>query len=352
MDINDLNYILYLANGLNASDIHLSSGVPPYVRINGDIRPLEGFTNPLTPKDISNILLSIIDKYNQEALLKNLQTDFAYHNVETNSRYRVNAFKSVKGLSVVFRKLNMVIPKLEDIGFPSIMKKIANLEKGLVLICGATGSGKSTTLAILLDYINRNKNKHIITIEDPVEYLHETKQSLVDQREVGKSVKNFSDGLRGALREDPDIILVGEMRDKETIRMALTAAETGHLVLSTLHTMSASKTVDRIINSFDSEEKDIVRNMLSTSLQTIVLQTLLKNSTNSGRIAAFEIAIATSALRNLIREDKIYQIDSLIQTGSRYGMMTMAEYVEKLLRDGMVDIEEALSKLSKIDEQL
>lgn len=352
MDINDLNYILDLANGLDASDIHLSSGVPPYVRINGDIRPLEGFTNPLTPKDISNILLSIIDKYNQEALLKNLQTDFAYHNAETNSRYRVNAFKSVKGLSVVFRKLNMVIPKLEDIGFPSIMKKIANLEKGLVLICGATGSGKSTTLAILLDYINRNKNKHIITIEDPVEYLHETKQSLVDQREVGKSVKNFSDGLRGALREDPDIILVGEMRDKETIRMALTAAETGHLVLSTLHTMSASKTVDRIINSFDSEEKDIVRNMLSTSLQTIVLQTLLKNSTNSGRIAAFEIAIATSALRNLIREDKIYQIDSLIQTGSRYGMMTMVEYVEKLLRDGVVDKEEALSKISKIDEQL
>ena len=341
-----------MANNLNASDIHLSSGVPPYVRVNGDIEPLEGFTAPLTPKDISNILLSIIDKYNQESLLKNLQTDFAYHNPETNSRYRVNAFKSVKGLSVVFRKLNTVIPKLEDVGFPSIIKKIANLDKGLVLICGATGSGKSTTLAILLDYINRNKNKHIITIEDPVEYLHETKKSLVDQREVGKSVKNFSDGLRGALREDPDIILVGEMRDKETIRMALTAAETGHLVLSTLHTMSASKTVDRIINSFDSEEKDIVRNMLSTSLQAIILQTLLKNSTNNGRVAAFEVAIATSALRNLIREDKIYQIDTLIQTGSRYGMMTMAEYVEKLLRDGMVDKEEALTKISKIDEQL
>ena len=350
MDKNDLNKILNMASDLNASDIHLSTGVLPFIRINGDIVPLTEFSTPLASKDISNILLDIMDRYSQESLLKNLQTDFSYCNELNNSRYRVNAFKSVKGLSVVFRKLNTVIPKLEESNFPSIMKKIVNLEKGFVLICGATGSGKSTTLAVLIDYINRHQAKHIITIEDPVEYLYETKVSLIDQREVGKSVKNFSDGLRGALREDPDIILVGEMRDKETMRMALTAAETGHLVLSTLHTMSASKTVDRIINSFDSEEKDIVRNMLSTSLQIIVLQTLLKNSTNTGRIPAFEIAIATSALRNLIREDKIYQIDSLIQTGSRYGMMTMAEYVEKLLRDGLVNKEEALSRITKVDE--
>lgn len=350
MDKKVLNYILNLATKLNASDIHLSSGSFPYVRVNGDIIKLSEFNNIITSKDISNILLEIMDKYNQEFLLKNLQTDFGYHNEENNTRYRVNAFKSIKGLSIVFRKLNSNIPRLEDSDFPDIFKKIVNLEKGLVLICGATGSGKSTTLAILLDYINRNKNKHIITIEDPIEYLHETKQSLVDQREVGKSVKNFSDGLIGALREDPDVILIGEMRDKETIKMALTAAETGHLVLSTLHTMSASKTIDRIINSFASNEKDIVRNMLSTSLQAIILQTLLKNSDNTGRIAAFEIAIATGALRNLIREDKIYQIDSIIQTGCKYGMVTMDEYIKKLLRDGLVNTEEALSKITKIDE--
>lgn len=350
MESSILENILSVADSLNASDIHLSSGVVPYARINGDIEPINGFSQPLTSKDIANILLEIMDKYNQETLLRNLQTDFAYHNQKSGSRYRVNAFKSIKGLSIVFRKLNTVIPKLEESNLPSVLRKVVNLEKGLVLICGATGSGKSTTLATLIDYINRTQSKHIITIEDPVEYLHETKQSLVDQREVGKSVKNFSDGLRGALREDPDIILVGEMRDKETIKMALTAAETGHLVFSTLHTMSASKTVDRIINSFDSAEKDIVRNMLSTSLQTIVLQTLLKNNTNTGRVAAFEIAIATGALRNLIREDKIYQIDSLIQTGSRYGMMTMSEYIEKLLREGVVDKEDAISKMTKIDE--
>lgn len=350
MDKKTLNHILNLAGQFNASDIHLSSGALPRIRAKGDIVPLTEFNTILTSKDISNILLEIMDKYSKETLLRNLQTDFAYYNEDNNTRYRCNAFKSLKGLSVVFRKLNTIIPRLEDSDFPSIFKKIVNLEKGLVLICGATGSGKSTTLAILLDYINRNQSKHIITIEDPVEYLHEIKQSLIDQREVGKSVKNFSDGLRGALREDPDIILVGEMRDRETIRMALTAAETGHLVLSTLHTMSASKTVDRIINSFDSEEKDIVRNMLSTSLQAIVLQTLLKNSDNTGRVAAFEIAIATSAFRNLIRENKIYQIDSIIQTGSKYGMVTMEEYIGKLLRDGLVDKKEAVSKVSKIYE--
>lgn len=350
MDRKTLNHILNLASQLNASDIHLSSGALPRIRTKGDIIPLTEFNTVLTSKDISNILLEITDKYSQETLLKNLQTDFAYYNEENSTRYRVNAFKSLKGLTIVFRKLNAIIPRLEDSDFPGIFKKIVGLEKGLVLICGATGSGKSTTLAILLDYINRNQSKHIITIEDPVEYLHETKQSLVNQREVGKSVKNFSDGLRGALREDPDIILVGEMRDRETIRMALTAAETGHLVLSTLHTMSASKTVDRIVNSFDSEEKDIIRNMLSTSLQAIVLQTLLKNSDNTGRVAAFEIAITTSAFRNLIRENKIYQIDSVIQTGSKYGMVTMEEYIGKLLRDGLVDKKDAVSKMSKIDE--
>ena len=202
----------------------------------------------------------------------------------------------------------------------------------------------------MIDYINRNFKKHIITIEDPVEYLHITKNSLIDQREVGKSVKSFSDGLRGALREDPDIILIGEMRDKETIKMALTAAETGHLVFSTVHTMSASKTIDRIIDSVEQHEKEVVRSMLSTSLQAVILQTLLKNSSGNGRIAAFEIAIGTSAVRNMIRENKVFQIDSIIQTGAKYGMITMNDYIEQLLSDNLVDKKEALEKISKIED--
>ncbi len=349
MDKSFLNTILNKAKELNASDIHLSTNLPPYIRAQGDILQLENF-QALTAKNILDISINIMDKYNQELLVKNFQTDFAYYNDDNKTRYRVNIFKSNKGLSMVLRQLNTVIPKLEETSFPPIFEKIASLDKGLVLVCGPTGSGKSTTLAILIDYINRKYKKHIITIEDPIEYLHDTKLSLVDQREVGKSVKSFADGLRGALREDPDIILIGEMRDKETIKMALTAAETGHLVFSTLHTMSASKTIDRIIDSVEAHEKEVVRSMLSTSLQAVILQTLLKNYDNTSRIAAFEIVIGTNAVRNMIRENKVYQIDSVIQTGSKYGMVTMKDYVEKLIYENLVDKKEALSKITRIEE--
>ena len=346
MDEHYLNKILNKANELNASDIHLSTGLSPYARVIGDMVRLKDF-NPLTAQNIFDISLKIMDEYNKSIFLKNFQTDFSYYNKDNKTRYRVNVYRSNKGVSAVFRQLNTNIPKLEEINFPDIFKKIASLEKGLVLVCGPTGSGKSTTLAILVDYINRNFKKHIITVEDPVEYIHETKKSLIDQREVGRNVHSFADGLRGALREDPDIILIGEMRDRETIKMALTAAETGHLVFSTLHTMSASKTIDRIIDSVEGDEKEIIRSMLSTSLQAIILQTLLKNKEDNGRIAGFEIVTGITAVRNMIRENKIYQIDSIIQTNAKHGMISMKDYIEKLLAQDLVDKEYALSKITK-----
>ncbi len=349
MDKNFLNSILIKAQEFKSSDIHISSNHVPHARIHGSMKPIEGF-QALKAKDIFDMMLCIMDKIAQENFIKKSQADFAYFNIENKTRYRVNIFKDYNGIGAVFRALSSNIINLENPEYPEIFKKIALLDKGLVLVCGPTGSGKSTTLAMLIDYINRKYKKHIITIEDPVEYLHETKLSLIDQRDVGRSVKSFSDGLKGALREDPDIILIGEMRDKETIKMALTAAETGHLVFSTLHTMSASKTIDRIIDSVEQHEKEVVRSMLSTSLQAVVLQTLLKNNDNSGRIAAFEIVIGTNAIRNMIRENKVYQIDSVIQTGAKYGMITMKDYIEKLMYENKVDKKEALSKITQIEE--
>lgn len=349
-DKNLLNSILIKAQELKASDVHITSDSSPYVRIFGDIIKLTEFDN-ISAKEILDTALSIMSKYAQDNFANNLQSDFAYYNPENKVRYRVNVYRNYRGFSMVFRQLNSSIPELEKAEFPEIFKKICMLEKGLVLVCGPTGSGKTTTLATIIDYINRRKKAHIITIEDPIEYVYESKESLIDQREVGKSVRSFADGLKGALREDPDIILIGEMRDQETIKMALTAAETGHLVFGTLHTMSASKTIDRIIDSCDSNEKDVVRSMLSTSLQAIILQSLFKRSNSAGRIAAFEILLGSGAVRNLIRENKIYQIDSIIQTGSKYGMTTMDEYVAKLLEKGLIDKFDVLSKLSKIDEE-
>ena len=349
MDKQFLNKILNEAQRLNASDIHLSSNLHPYVRLQGDIVKMDTFSK-FTAKDILDMALYSMDKYAQEYFLKNSQVDYAYSNIENQTRYRVNVFKTRNGISASFRQLNNTIPDLDNADFPDIFKKIANLEKGLVLVCGPTGSGKSTTLATILEYINRNLKKHIITLEDPIEYIFETKNCLIDQREVGRSVESFADGLRAALREDPDIIMIGEMRDKETIKMALTAAETGHLVFSTLHTMSASKTIDRIIDSCDLNEKEVVRSMLSTSLQAIILQKLFKRPDNSGRIAGFEVAIGTNAIRNLIRENKIHQIDSIIQTGSKFGMITMKDYVEKLISKNLVDGRDAYIKMSKVDD--
>lgn len=349
MDKSFLNSILIKAQEAKSSDIHISSNHIPHVRVFGSIKPLEGF-QVLTGRNILDLMLSIMDKNIQESFMKKAQADFAYFNTENQIRYRVNIFKDYNGVGAVFRALSNNILNLENEGYPEIFKKIASLDKGLVLVCGPTGSGKSTTLSSIIEYINTNTEKHIITIEDPIEYVYKSNKSLINQREIGKDVQSFSDGLRGALREDPDVVLIGEMRDKETIKMALTAAETGHLVFSTLYTMSASKTIDRIIDSVEAHEKEVVRSMLSTSLQAIILQTLLKNYDNTSRIAAFEIAIGTNAIRNMIRENKIYQIDSVIQTGSKYGMITMKEYVEKLIYENLVDKKEALSKITKIEE--
>ncbi len=351
MDRNFLNNILIKAKELKSSDIHISSNHVPHIRIDGSIKPIEGF-QVLTAKNILDLMLSIMDKNAQENFMKKAQADFAYFNTECQTRYRVNIFKDYNGIAAVFRALSSNVIELENSDYPEIFKKIASLDKGLVLVCGPTGSGKSTTLSSIIDYINRTTEKHIITIEDPIEYVYKSDKSLINQREVGKDVQSFSDGLRGALREDPDVILIGEMRDKETIKMALTAAETGHLVFGTLHTMSASKTIDRIIDSVDSGEKEVVRSMLSTSLRAIVLQTLLKKPEGKGRIAAFEILVATGAIRNLIRENKSFQIDSMIQTGSKYGMVTMKDYVEKLIRNNLVDPDYAITKISNNDNEV
>lgn len=349
MDKNFLNQILMRAEEDKASDVHILTDMPPCFRINGDIVEYDN-CDMFSAKNVLDLSLDIMDKVAQENFLEYLQCDFGYTNKESNTRYRVNVFRSFNGVSIAFRRLNSTIMKLEDVGFPEIFRKLVMLEKGLILICGPTGSGKSTTLASMIDYVNRNSKKHIITIEDPVEYIHKSNESIISQREVGRSVLSFAEGLRGALREDPDIILIGEMRDKETIKMALTAAETGHLVFGTLHTMSASKTIDRIIDSTDTGEKEVIRSMLSTSLQAIILQTLIKKEDNSGRIAAFEILIGTNGVRNLIRENKTHQIDSVIQTGSKYGMVTLRDYTIKLMEAGLIDKETALRRIAKVDE--
>ncbi|HSQ97866.1 MAG TPA: PilT/PilU family type 4a pilus ATPase [Rickettsiales bacterium] len=348
MDKNYLNKILKKAQEFDASDIHLNPNLPPYIRTRGDIKVLEGFKE-LTGREILDIALTTMNKYAQQNFINNLQVDYVYTNPENNIRYRTNTFKSQMGISIALRQLSGKIMLLEESGFPKIFQKIAILDKGLILVCGPSGSGKSTTLASMIDYINRNLERHIITLEDPIEYIHSTKKSLIAQREVGESVKNFTEGLIGALREDPDVVLIGEMRDKETIKMALTAAETGHLVLSTLHTMSASKTIDRIIDSYDATEKGIIRGMLSTSLQAIISQRLFKRANNEGRVASFEILIGTKGIRNMIREDKVYQIDTMIQTGSKYGMVSMEAYTEELLKEGIVDKQDAIAKLSKVE---
>jgi len=345
-----LDQILVKAQISGASDVHISTDLQPHARINGDILKLADFEK-ISGKDIVDTIGMITSKYVQTKLVNDFQSDFGYYNEKNKTRYRVNAFRSRIGFCLAFRQLNTKIPELEKAGFPEIITKISNLEKGLILVCGPTGSGKTTTLATIIDYLNRKKRKHIITIEDPIEYLYEPKESLIDQREVGKNVLSFADGLKGALREDPDIILIGEMRDKETIKMALTAAETGHLVFGTLHTMSASKTIDRIIDSCDVGEKDVIRSMLSTSLQAIILQTLFKKNDGSGRVPAFEVLLGINSVRNLIRENKIYQIDNIIQTSSKFGMISMDDYIEDLVKKNLVDKYDVMSRISKIDEE-
>lgn len=315
--------------------------VPPMVRIDGDVRKLG--IPAFTHQEVHRLVFEIMNDAQRSEFEEKLEVDFSFelHNV---GRFRVNAFNQSRGCAAVFRTIPSSIPTLEELEAPEIFKKIANAEKGLVLVTGPTGSGKSTTLAAIVDYINRNHNKHVLTIEDPIEFVHNNNKCLINQREVHRDTHSFQNALRSALREDPDVILVGEMRDKETISLALTAAETGHLVFGTLHTSSAAKTIDRIIDVFPGSDKDMVRSMLSESLRSVIAQKLLKRN-GGGRIACHEIMMATPAIRNLIREDKVAQMYSIIQTGAAHGMQTMEQNARQLMAQGMVAREEVDSKI-------
>ncbi len=315
-----------------ASDLHLSAGMPPMIRVDGEVRRIN--LPAMEHKDVHKLIYDIMNDKQRRDYEAFLETDFSFE-VPSLARFRVNAFNQNRGAGAVFRTIPSKVLTLEDLGFGTIFKNICDYPRGLVLVTGPTGSGKSTTLAAMLDFINEHRYEHILTVEDPIEFVHQSKKCLINQREVHKDTLGFNEALRSALREDPDIILVGELRDLETIRLALTAAETGHLVFGTLHTSSAAKTIDRIIDVFPAEEKDMVRTMLSESLQAVISQVLLKKP-NGGRVAAHEILIGIPAIRNLIRENKVAQMYSAIQTGASYGMTTLDQSLKTLVSKGII----------------
>lgn len=323
-DIADL-----LAFGVknNASDLHLSAGLPPMIRVDGELRRIN--VPDLEHKEVLDILYDIMNDKQRKLFEEFFETDFSIE-IPNIARFRVNVFNHSRGAGAVFRTIPSKILSMSDLNLPEVFKEISMMHKGIVLVTGPTGSGKSTTLAAMVDYINDNKHDHILTIEDPIEFVHPSKKCLVNQREVHRDTLGFNEALRSALREDPDVILVGELRDLETIRLALSAAETGHLVFGTLHTSSAAKTINRIIDVFPGNEKPMVRSMLSESLQAVIAQTLLRRI-GSGRAAALEIMRCNAAIRNLIREDKIAQIYSAIQTGQNQGMQTLDQHLKELV---------------------
>jgi twitching motility protein PilT len=334
----DLTQLLAFTIQNNASDLHLSAGSPPVIRVSGSLKRVKA--NPLDSENIRTMLYSVMTDAQRADFEETKDLDFAI-SLGEKSRFRVNAFVTRIGASAVFRVIPTEIPSMEDLDLPLVLNRVANLSQGLVLVTGATGSGKSTTIASMIDHINRNHSKHILTIEDPVEFFHTSQKSLVNHREVGEDTADFASALKSALREDPDVIFVGEMRDYETISLALTAAETGHLVFGTLHSNSAPKTIDRIVDVFPAADKDMVRTMLASSLQAIVSQNLMARADGEGRVGAFEILLGTNAVRNLIRENQITQIHSMIQTGSRHGMTTMEESIKNLLESNLVTQDEA-----------
>ncbi|QLC72807.1 type IV pilus twitching motility protein PilT [Pseudomonas sp. LPB0260] len=336
----DITELLAFSAKQGASDLHLSAGLPPMIRVDGDVRRIN--LPALDHKQVHALMYDIMNDKQRKDFEEFLETDFSFE-VPGVARFRVNAFNQNRGAGAVFRTIPSKVLTMEDLGMGDVFRKITDVPRGLVLVTGPTGSGKSTTLAAMLDYLNSTKYHHILTIEDPIEFVHESKKCLVNQREVHRDTLGFSEALRSALREDPDIILVGEMRDLETIRLALTAAETGHLVFGTLHTTSAAKTIDRVVDVFPAEEKSMVRSMLSESLQAVISQTLLKKI-GGGRVAAHEIMIGTPAIRNLIREDKVAQMYSAIQTGGSLGMQTLDACLKGLVAKGLVSRESAREK--------
>jgi twitching motility protein PilT len=339
----EITELLLFTQKNKGSDLHLTSNSPPTIRIHGDMMPMK--LPPLSADEIKNLIYSIMTEQQRADYERDFELDFSI-SFSNNMRFRVNAFNTINGPAAVFRDIPTKILTLDELGAPEILKKLTKLHKGLILVTGPTGSGKSTTLAAMIDLINSEQPRHILTVEDPVEFVHQSKQSIVNQREVGASTKSFARALKSALREDPDIILVGEMRDLETIQLAITAAETGHLVMGTLHTNSAPKTIDRIIDVFPADNQEMIRAMLSESLQAVITQTLLKKSDGTGRVAAHEILLATAAIRNLIREAKTPQIASLMQIGSRLGMCTMKDAVYKLVEQGLISREDAKAAIA------
>ena len=342
----DITELLAFAVKNKASDLHLSSGLPPMIRVHGDVRRIN--LPPMEHKEVHAMVYDIMNDGQRKQFEETWECDFSFA-VPNLARFRVNAFNQNRGAGAVFRTIPSKVLTLEELNCPKIFKEIANQPRGIVLVTGPTGSGKSTTLAAMIDYVNENEYGHILTVEDPIEFVHESKRCLINQREVHRDTMSFNNALRASLREDPDVILVGEMRDLETIRLALTAAETGHLVFGTLHTSSAAKTIDRIVDVFPAAEKDMVRSMLSESLRAVISQTLLKTKDGQGRVAAHEIMIANSAIRNLIREAKVAQMYSTIQTGNSAGMQTLDQNLSDLVRRNVISAAEARSK-AKIPE--
>lgn len=321
-----------------ASDLHLSAGMPPMLRVHGEMKKVQ--LPVMEEKQVHEMLYEIMNDVQRKVFEENFECDFSFE-VPNVARFRVNAFKQNRGTAAVFRTIPSKVLSLEQLNAPKIFADLMSKPKGLILVTGPTGSGKSTTLAGMIDFYNENESGHILTVEDPIEFVHQSKKSLINQRELGVQTKSFANALKSALREDPDMILVGEMRDLETIRLALTAAETGHLVLGTLHSSSAAKTINRIIDVFPESEKDMVRTMLSESIEAIISQSLLKTKDGAGRVASHEIMIGTPAIRNLIRENKIAQMYSSIQTGQALGMQTMDQCLQRLVKENKISLNEA-----------
>jgi twitching motility protein PilT len=336
----EITQLLEFSVQQGASDLHLSSGQPPIIRIHGDIQRIEA--PAFDSEELQTMIYDVMNDEQRRQFESNLEADFSFE-LPNIARFRANIFQQNRGISAVFRTIPSKVLTLEDLAAPESFKDIASLHRGLVLVTGPTGSGKSTTLAAMVDHVNKNSSGHILTIEDPIEFVHEPIRCLINQREVHRDTQSFANALRSALREDPDVILVGELRDLETIRLALTAAETGHLVFGTLHTSSAAKTIDRIIDVFPAEEKEMVRSMLSESLQAVISQALLKKK-SGGRIAVHEIMLANSAIRNLIREAKVAQMYSVIQTSTQAGMQTLDQDLQKMVAKGHISNEAARAK--------
>jgi twitching motility protein PilT len=336
----DITELLSFTVQQGASDLHITAGMPPVIRVDGEVKRIK--LPSLEHKQVHTLIYDIMNDKQRKDFEEKFETDFSFE-VPKLARFRVNAFNQNRGAAAVFRTIPSKVLTMDDLGLGTVFEGLASKPRGLVLVTGPTGSGKSTTLAAMVDYINETRNDHILTIEDPIEFVHESKKCLINQREVHRDTLGFDEALRSALREDPDVILVGEMRDLETIRLALTAAETGHLVFGTLHTTSAAKTIDRIIDVFPAAEKSMVRSMLSESLQGVISQTLMKKP-KGGRVAAFEIMVGTPAIRNLIREDKVAQMYSAIQTGAGFGMNTLDQSLTELVQKGMISREAAREK--------